>query len=1838
MASVELRVLDVTGADAGILPSHMGGHLNTELSDTGGAELKYPARGINSDLLVDNAVVRVLIDGTEPKNARWVLEDCKPDDNPQSEQSRSNTWNGRTLVGMLEKVPVYPMNWPNPIPGGHSFTSASPGTIIQQLFFRARERNSRWAKKILTDTFSGSLDSAGKPWLQTTTQEFQAGANYLQILQLLFESGLIEFEMDGDQLLVYNPGTVYRDWTLFEWRSRWWNRSSTTYDSVDEATEPALTTTSTTIDYTNKDVNGTQNYNHSIHEANIETEGASYTLALLFKDAVRVIINGFVVYEKWTSGAETSHEIAMPLPLGTHSVRIEHFNTTGGERLRVQIRGGEFGVTNVALPSSDRTITVRRGQNLTDINRQVTSRERYDVALIAGDEGTFATTPAPVGDVDETFIQRGGVTDTGTLQAIGELQLRSLKQIRQQISATVPVSSELRPLLDFRAGDHIFVDDSDRVERVRALQINLQFDDASGIKASMTLNDKFQDLDVLIKKRLDWIAGGLEGVGPNPEPNPNPTDNTPPNPPENPTLDSLAYQSSDGSALAQVTLSWVAPTENANGTPLTDLAFYEIEYALFGETDYLGWESGGAPGEDVTSFSFSALPCSRDIKVRIRAVDQTNNRSEWSDEVEGETAQDTVPPNKPSDLAVFAGISTVSIEWDGLDDNGDPQPADFYSAEFHGSTSTAFTPTEATRIGAMPGAGRFIYSPPDDSRYDPRVYKMIAIDRSGFRSVPSDEAGPIAPQKVIGDDILEEAITESKIASAAITAAKTAIAAIDPASGDLTANSVTTFQISAGAVTALKLAAGSVSTDKLTVDAMSENLIPNGSFENPPAAGDTEPPGPWSLETLKGTSAQQVFLFTTTDYTQGLISPAPWRSLLGPSSNGFGVNNPADKFAWPALPGQPVFANTDYNSFEKDQTWLDANLFKNRITATSITDTSVSGQKLVEIVTLASGSGTWDIYFSPTGTTYNATVVPGATYTVEAWVWNASAVNAFAVDLRYKSSTSGASVSVGTLNVPAGVAWTFFSLDIVIPASPADTTGFFLLRFDTSGRTVRLDGLRIVRKEVGGYTSPNQPYAGSRVWRTVWSAASAAGGPVIRVRQSNNNITATGTWPADYIGVPHTMSAFLRAPSGAPTGYQMTLKARWYNASDVELTSTTGDTVTVSGSWQRSTVTSSPPPSAAFMQLSWERTAATSAVYDTLDLDGTNITIGDELYDYSQPTATLTKTEAKTADATLESSNVTTGGGELSGKLSIPDEHIVRLTSPPGMVAEDDLFLTEAWLREPSPTTSTQMSPVVLYAETAEDLAGPWTRFQVVTGNTVQVKFGRIEGGRTIPLGHKYGRLVVEVGPESYPHAARTVYVDDVRLSRAGGTAFIRDASIVDAKIANVSASKITVGTLFADIILGASIKTANTGQRVEINQLGVSGFNSTNALTTRLASADGTLLAQQMMTAQTAPRMLVGNLWSQLGTKPTGYPPDSVNTGMYFDSIVPMRTNFTEDYRPELRISYVPPNANVLYDQRALPSPYHSIWLQMSTGALDDASDAVGAYSYIRMSNWPTIDIVARNMNLSGNWNSKRNAYLFMSSQSAHASQLAWTQLGSINGTGLAQTNIYMRHTNTLLPTPAANTLSLQSSNSIEMYSGSSPGRIWSLLGARFSSTGANANATALSWTDGDLLTFGWDGSARICKGPSTTFVKTFVIDHPTPSKTDTHHLVHATTESPFNGVEYWGKAHLRAGRAIVALPPYFEDLCATNGRAVVLTPLTNCDHDDCPLATAPALAATYPADGQFMVSAQAGFVHDCASFFWLVKAIRKDVPNLQAEPAKAAVSILGDGPYKYVVQEPGS
>jgi hypothetical protein len=420
-----------------------------------------------------------------------------------------------------------------------------------------------------------------------------------------------------------------------------------------------------------------------------------------------------------------------------------------------------------------------------------------------------------------------------------------------------------------------------------------------------------------------------------------------------------------------------------------------------------------------------------------------------------------------------------------------------------------------------------------------------------------------------------------------------------------------------------------------------------------------------------------------------------------------------------------------------------------------------------------------------------------------------------------------------------------------------------------------------------------------------------------------------------------------------------------------------------------------------------------------------------------------------------------------------------------------------------------------------------------------------------------------------------TRYVRVIAVDQAGNrsspstTATVTALLIDDAHITSLTVDKVTAGTLAANILLGASIRTASSGQRVELNTGGLQMFNAAG---TQLVSI--------------APSSV---FYMRSGT--TGARLDfSTVTGLQIYNASSVRTAWLDiDGSFELRTAAS--GARMQIDGSGIAA-YNSsggqtVSISGSTGDATFVGKIATGFSGRRIifnhtgPNDPKITFMAPD-----NVNS---AYISASS--------VFTDISDIRmSSSVSDDPGYDRWAEFVLS---------NSGIQLAQYGNGGGGDAKAYIIV-------NELAINLTWNGSSVHTLTCNDSGWFADGHA---IKTFIIPHPDHGD---RYLIHATTESPHNGVEYWGSVLLgEYGTADVELPSYFESLTSAEGRAVLLT---GCGGQ----IVSP--TATYPEDGRFEVRGLPG-----QQVFWLVKAIRKDVPPVLVEPRRDEVTVRGDGPYRY-------
>lgn len=457
--------------------------------------------------------------------------------------------------------------------------------------------------------------------------------------------------------------------------------------------------------------------------------------------------------------------------------------------------------------------------------------------------------------------------------------------------------------------------------------------------------------------------------------------------------------------------------------------------------------------------------------------------------------------------------------------------------------------------------------------------------------------------------------------------------------------------------------------------------------------------------------------------------------------------------------------------------------------------------------------------------------------------------------------------------------------------------------------------------------------------------------------------------------------------------------------------------------------------------------------------------------------------------------------------------------------------------------------------------------------------------------------------------AVTTAKVQDLAVN----TAKIADLAVTNAKIGSIQASKITTDTLNATITVSGVIRTSSGLPRVEMNSGGLFMYDSGGSAVIQMNASTGTAYFQ-------------GNIYAINGTFTGSITSSATITGGTFQTAssgtrIVISSGSADQitwYNPDNTFSgYIQGSSNGSYGDLALVGMGNAYLTIQSAGG----TVYIGSNSFSR-----SVSIMC---GASGSITFSRNPR-YGSYEMINALNIAsYVPLASVNGyTG----NPYLSYADV----GAAS--SGHGHAGAYLTGGGSEQPTFAYVTASAFYTGGNyiGPNTATS------MRVGASGAERYLSLSSVSngATKTFVINHPRDKK---KHLVHAAIEGPTADVFYRGEGQLipddgymeengatRVARVVIELPGYFEALTEVQGRTVTVTPIVG--QCECGEYLAPSMGASPVRDGRFVVYALAGFTHNCARFYWEVKAARKGT-KFDVEPDKSSVKLQGDGPYTYLV-----
>ena len=297
---------------------------------------------------------------------------------------------------------------------------------------------------------------------------------------------------------------------------------------------------------------------------------------------------------------------------------------------------------------------------------------------------------------------------------------------------------------------------------------------------------------------------------------------------------------------ARVVLTWVAPTQNVDDTPIEDLVGYDIFYRTLVTDDWKFLIS-------VTDLTYTHEGLKQGVAIRyaVKAYDKSDNRSDYSAEIFLTTPVSVVVVNRPSAPQLTTRLGTVTVRWNGLDYLGNVMGDTFAYIEIHRSLTSGFTPSTSTAIGKLFAAPE-LYVDTDLTYATTYYYKFIAVNLAGGVTTASTQSStsvnrlvdtdliantlstwPFAGQVVSASAIADGSIDVFKLANGAVNADKIlanavtelAIAANAVSSAMIQVNAVTSSQLGPNAVTQAKIADAAISAAKIGANAVEAGKI-----------------------------------------------------------------------------------------------------------------------------------------------------------------------------------------------------------------------------------------------------------------------------------------------------------------------------------------------------------------------------------------------------------------------------------------------------------------------------------------------------------------------------------------------------------------------------------------------------------------------------------------------------------------------------------------------------------------------------------------------------------------------------------------------------------------------------------------------------------------------------------------------------------------------------------------------------------------------------------------------------------------------------------------------------
>lgn len=401
-------------------------------------------------------------------------------------------------------------------------------------------------------------------------------------------------------------------------------------------------------------------------------------------------------------------------------------------------------------------LIMRRGRDLTQAQAQNSTLGLANVALVAGNDNTYVEV-----DNNPSITTRGrrevgysqnGVTDQGTLSAVGAALLQTVAdEVRArtlQLNFADPKCPF--PVTNFDVGDWVYVDITDgTLKRQRVMQWSVSMANDGTLTGTVALDNIFQEKINRLNGKLNALQNGVIIQGAS-NPTPVQTIKFPPKVPTGLGVGSSTYQDNQGHTFAQASITWNPVTQNTDGDPETQLAYYSVQYRL---NPSGAWSAVRNVQAGTTAAFESPFQPGVAYDFQVSATDNQGNSSGWSTTVTATMSSDVISPNAPSTPTVSSRLGQLSVVWDGLDSGAQPMPVDFDHANVYVSpTGAGFTPSSANLFGTM-RTGQTLQIPGSLLTYNTQYWvKLTAVDQSGNVS-PASASGTATLLQVVNTDV-----------------------------------------------------------------------------------------------------------------------------------------------------------------------------------------------------------------------------------------------------------------------------------------------------------------------------------------------------------------------------------------------------------------------------------------------------------------------------------------------------------------------------------------------------------------------------------------------------------------------------------------------------------------------------------------------------------------------------------------------------------------------------------------------------------------------------------------------------------------------------------------------------------------------------------------------------------------------------------------------------------------------------------------------------------------------------------------------------------------------------